>query len=81
MLKKEDNNKTGLYLLLLKQVYYDTARFARVYQYDVRAKQTGVCDVERAGFHAPAHASDYLSTDGQLLKSDTEFGKADKVSM
>ena len=60
---------------------HDTATYARVYQHDVRAKQTKVCDVERAGFHTPTHASieakrnlvtsrqrqviNYLQTDGQ----------------
>lgn len=29
---------------------YDTANCARVYQHDVRAKQTKVCDAERRGF-------------------------------
>ena len=46
--------------------YYDTASCARVYQHDVRAKQTKVCDAERAGFHTPTHAPNYLETDGQL---------------
>ena len=45
----------------------------------MRAKQTKVCDAERAGFHTPifilvtsrqrrviTHASNYLQTDGQL---------------
>ena len=32
---------------------YDTANCARVYQHDVRAKQTKVCDAERAGFQTP----------------------------
>ena len=36
-------------------------------EHDVRARQSKVCDVERAGFHAPVHASNYLSTDGQLI--------------
>ena len=35
----------------------DTASYARVYQHDVRAKQTKVCDAERAGFQTPPHAS------------------------
>ena len=47
-------------------IIYDTASYARVYQHDVRAKQTKVCDAERAGFHTPTHASNYLQTDGQL---------------
>ena len=29
---------------------YDTASYARVHQHDVRAKQTKVCDAERAWF-------------------------------
>ena len=36
---------------------YDTANCARVYQHDVRAKQTKVCDAERTGFPTPAYAS------------------------
>lgn len=46
---------------------YDTANCARVYQHDVRAKQTKVCDAERAGFQTPTHSSNYLKTDGQLI--------------
>lgn len=36
-------------------------------EHDVRARQSKVCDVERAGFHAPVHASNCLSTDEQLI--------------
>ena len=46
--------------------YDDTASCARVYQHDVRAKQTKVCDAERAWFQASTHASNYLETDEQL---------------
>lgn len=46
---------------------YDTANCARVYKHDVRAKQTKVCDAERAGFQTPTHSSNYLKTDGQLI--------------
>ena len=46
---------------------YDTANCARVYQHDVRAKQTKVCDAERAGFQTPTHSSNYLKTDKQLI--------------
>ena len=46
---------------------YDTANCARVYQHDVRAKQTKVCDAARAGFQTPTHSSNYLKTDGQLI--------------
>lgn len=52
--------------LLPGEEFYDTASYARVYQHDVRAKQTKVCDAERTEFHNPAHASNYISTDGQL---------------
>ena len=45
----------------------DTASYARVYQHDVRAKQTKVCDAERAGFQTPTHSSNYLKTDKQLI--------------
>lgn len=37
-----------------------------MYQHDVRAKQTKVCDAERAWFQASTHASNYLETDEQL---------------
>ena len=53
-----------------------------MHQHDVRAKQTKVCDAERAEFRTPSHASNYwseaesgnkgvnlsyhLATDGQL---------------
>ena len=53
-------------LLIKIFITHDTASCARVYQHDVRAKQTKVCDAERAGFHTPTHASDYIETDGQL---------------
>ena len=46
---------------------YDTANCARVYQHDVRAKQTKVCDAEQAGFQTPTHSSNYLKTDKQLI--------------
>ena len=65
-----------------------------MYQHDVRAKQTKVCDAERAGFHTPifilvmrrqrrviTHASNYIKTDGQLLKSGTDSGKAGELSL
>ena len=81
----------------------DTASCARVYQtvvtadkrrrsqrveHDVRAKQTKVCDAERAGFHTPifilvtsrqrrviTHASNYLQTDGQLKLAAVFFAR------
>ena len=38
-----------------------------MHQHDVRAKQARACDAERTGFLTPKYASNYLTTDGQLI--------------
>lgn len=46
---------------------YDTANCARVYQHDVRAKQTKICDAERTVF-PPVDKFQILSYSGRFSK-------------
>ena len=49
------------------KIEYDAASIARLHQHEVRAKQERACDVEQTGFLTPAYASNYLTTDEQLI--------------
>ena len=64
------------------KIEYDAASIARLHQaalsagkqrrsrsveHEVRAKQARACDAEQTGFLTPAYASNYLTTDEQLI--------------
>ena len=59
--------------LLPGEEIYDTASYARVYQHDVRAKQTKVCDAKRAGFHAPIFILVTKAPKPELLRTRPMF--------
>ena len=64
------------------QKFHDTASYARVYQAR-NGWQTTTKSERRTqvGFHTPTHASNYIKTDGQLLKSGNDSGKAGELSL
>ena len=48
--------------------------YARVYQHDVRAKQTKVCDAERAGFLTPStRPATFEPTDNRTVQGRTAY--------